>query len=275
MNEKPGYYAIIPSDVRYDKQLPQGAKLLYSEITALSNKNGYCWASNDYFAKLYSVSNSTIQSWLKSLEDKSYISRVIKYKSGSKEVEQRFISLNPHPENCTTPPRKLGYPHPENWQENNTSINKNIRASSTLESDFEKLWKLYPKKIGKKPALAAYKRVMSRKKNPATNRQIQDGIVAYRQLIKSKDTEKRFVKDGSTFFNQEAWNDYLEVVKEERDEQEARKPKFDPKKTAIAMYIDYNSPDRVLEEIQAQGIPINPEDAKRYIAEYDEGRQQA
>ncbi|EPC51928.1 putative replication protein, partial [Lacticaseibacillus paracasei subsp. paracasei Lpp7] len=158
---------------------------------------------------------------------------------------------------------------------NNTSINKNIRASSTLESDFEKLWKLYPKKIGKKPALAAYKRAMSRKKNPATNRQIQDGIVAYRQLIKIKGTEKRFVKDGSTFFNQEAWNDYLEVVKEERDEQEARKPKFDPKKTAIAMYIDYNSPDRVLEEIEAQGIPINPEDAIRYIAEYDEGRQQA
>ncbi|MFR6585067.1 MAG: helix-turn-helix domain-containing protein [Lacticaseibacillus rhamnosus] len=275
MNESPSYYAILPPDVRYDKQLPQGAKLLYSEITALSNKNGYCWASNDYFAKLYSVSNSTIQSWLKSLEDKSYISRVIKYKSGSKEVEQRFISLNPHPENCTTPPRKLGDPHPENWQENNTSINKNIRASSTLESDFEKLWKLYPKKIGKKPALAAYKRAMSRKKNPATNRQIQDGIVAYRQLINSKGTEKRFVKDGSTFFNQEAWNDYLEVVKEERDEQEARKPKFDPKKTAIAMYIDYNSLDRVLEEIKAQGIPIDPEDAKRYIAEYDERRQQA
>ncbi|MDK8379979.1 helix-turn-helix domain-containing protein [Lacticaseibacillus rhamnosus] len=275
MNESPSYYAIIPAGVRYDKQLPQGAKLLYSEITALSNKNGYCWASNDYFAKLYSVSNSTIQSWLKSLEDKSYISRVIKYKNGSKEVEQRFISLNPHPENCTPPPRKLGDPHPENWQENNTSINKNIRASSTLESDFEKLWKLYPKKIGKKPALAAYKRAMSRKKNPATNRQIQDGIVAYRQLINSKGTEKRFVKDGSTFFNQEAWNDYLEIVKEERDEQEARKPKFDPQQTAIAMYLDYNSLDRVLEEIEAQGIPIKPEDAKRYIAEYDERRQQA
>ena len=150
----------------------------------------------------------------------------------------------------------------------------NTRANSTLESDFEKLWKLYPKKIGKKPAFAAYKRAMTRKKNPATNRQIQDGIVAYRQLIKSKGTEKRFVKDGSTFFNQEAWNDYLEIVKEERDEQEARKPKFDPKKTAIAMYIDYNSLDRVLEEIQAQGIPINPEDAQRYIAEYDERRQQ-
>ena len=153
--------------------------------------------------------------------------------------------------------------------------NINTRANGTLESDFEKLWKLYPKKIGKKPALAAYKRVMSRKKNPATNRQIQDGIVAYRQLINSKGIEKRFVKDGSTFFNQESWNDYLEVVKEERDEQEARKPKFDPQQTAIAMYLDYNSLDRVLEEIKAQGIPIDPEDAKRYIAEYDERRQQA
>ena len=275
MNEKPGYYAILPPDVRYDKQLPQGAKLLYSEITALSNKNGYCWASNDYFAKLYSVSIGTIKSWLKCLEDNSYILRVIKYKSGSKEVEQRFISLAPRSENLPPSVRKLTHPRSENCPENNTSINKNIRASSTLESDFEKLWKLYPKKIGKKPALAAYKRAMSRKKNPATNRQIQDGIVAYRQLIKSKGTEKRFVKDGSTFFNQEAWNDYLEVVKEERNEQEARKPKFDPKKTAIAMYIDYNSPDRVLEEIKAQDIPINPEDAKRYIAEYDEGRQQA
>ena len=290
MNEKPGYYAIIPAGVRYDKQLPQGAKLLYGEITALTNKNGYCWASNDYFAKLYSVSNRTIKSWLKCLEDNSYIHRVVKYKNGSKEIEQRFISIAPrsenltpsaikstHPseENCPTSGRKLHHPSEENCPDNNTSINKNIRASSTLESDFEKLWKLYPKKIGKKPALAAYKRVMSRKKNPATNRQIQDGIVAYRQLINSKGTEKQFIKDGSTFFNQESWNDYLEVIKEEQEEQQARKPKFDPQKTAIAMYLDYNSLDRVLEEIKAQGIPIDPEDAKRYIAEYDERRQQA
>lgn len=275
MNESPSYYAILPPDVRYDKQLPQGAKLLYSEITALSNKNGYCWASNDYFAKLYSVSIGTIKSWLKCLEDNSYIHRVIKYKSGSKEVEQRFISLAPRSENLPPSVRKLTHPRSENCPDNNTSINKNIRASSTLESDFEKLWKLYPKKIGKKPALAAYKRAMTRKKNPTTNKAIQTGIVAYRKWLAEKGTEKQFIKDGSTFFNQESWNDYLEVIKEEQEEQQSRKPKFDPKKTAIAMYIDYNSPERVLEEIKAQGIPINPEDAKRYIAEYDERRQQA
>lgn len=277
MNESPSYYAIIPAGVRYDKQLPQGAKLLYSEITALSNKNGCCWAGDQYFMELYKVSQATIQRWLTSLKKNGYIDRTVKYKDGSKEIEKRYIRINAYPilKNENTYTQKCEYPILKNEQENTTSINKNIRASSTLESDFEKLWKLYPKKIGKKPALAAYKRVISRKKNPATNRQIQDGIVAYRQLINSKGTEKRFVKDGSTFFNQESWNDYLEVVKEERDEQEARKPKFDPKKTAIAMYIDYNSPERVLEEIKAQGIPIDPEDAKRYIAEYDERRQQA
>ena len=153
--------------------------------------------------------------------------------------------------------------------------NINTRANSTLDSDFEKLWKLYPKKVGKKPALAAYKRAMTRKKNPTTNKAIQTGIVAYRKWLAEKGTEKQFIKDGSTFFNQESWNDYLEVIKEEQEEQQARKPKFDPQKTAIAMYLDYNSLDRVLEEIKAQGIPIDPEDAKRYIAEYDEGRQRA
>ena len=278
MNETPNYYAIIPANVRYNNSIQQGAKLLYGEITALSNKTGCCWAGDQYFMGLYKVSQATIQRWLTSLEKNGYIDRTVKYKDGSKEIEKRYIRINAYPilKNENTYTQKCEYPILKNEQENNTSINNiNTRANSTLESDFEKLWKLYPKKIGKKPALAAYKRAMSRKKNPATNRQIQDGIVAYRQLIKSKGTEKRFVKDGSTFFNQEAWNDYLEVVKEEREEQEARKPKFDPKKTAIAMYIDYNSPDRVLEEIQAQGIPINPEDAKRYIAEYDEGRQQA
>lgn len=278
MDETPNYYAIIPANVRYNNSIQQGAKLLYGEITALSNKTGCCWAGDQYFMGLYKVSQATVQRWLTSLEKNGYIDRTVKYKDGSKEIEKRYIRINAYPilKNENTYTQKCEYPILKNEQENNTSINNiNTRANSTLESDFEKLWKLYPKKIGKKPAFAAYKRAMTRKKNPATNRQIQDGIVAYRQLIKSKGTDKRFVKDGSTFFNQEAWNDYLEVVKEEREEQEARKPKFDPQKTAIAMYLDYNSLDRVLEEIKAQGIPIDPEDAKRYIAEYDERRQQA
>ncbi|MGE9832701.1 conserved phage C-terminal domain-containing protein, partial [Ligilactobacillus salivarius] len=41
MNEKPGYYSILTANVRYDKRLKANEKLLFSEITALSNKYGY------------------------------------------------------------------------------------------------------------------------------------------------------------------------------------------------------------------------------------------
>ena len=46
------YYAIIPSTVRYDPDLKPSEKLLYGEITSLTNKMGYCFATNKYFADL-------------------------------------------------------------------------------------------------------------------------------------------------------------------------------------------------------------------------------
>ena len=59
-SEHPNYYAIIPANVRYDKTLRPNAKLLYGEITALSNTEGYCWATNSYFANLYDVESASI-----------------------------------------------------------------------------------------------------------------------------------------------------------------------------------------------------------------------
>ena len=93
MKEKPSYYAIIPAEVRYSKKLTPNAKLLYAEITALCNMNGKCIASTQYFCNLYNVSRSSVQNWLKLLEENGYISRVVKYKLGSREIESRSITL--------------------------------------------------------------------------------------------------------------------------------------------------------------------------------------
>ncbi len=87
----PSFYAIIPANVRYCKGLESGAKLLYGEITALSNAMGYCWASNEYFSNLYDVESRTIQRWIKSLTDLKFIFPVIE-NQGFKCYRKIFIS---------------------------------------------------------------------------------------------------------------------------------------------------------------------------------------
>ena len=93
MKEKKSYYAIIPANVRYDKNICANAKLLYGEITALCNEQGYCWARNKYFADLYGVSKTTISLWIKQLVDAGYILSQITYDVETKEILERSLSL--------------------------------------------------------------------------------------------------------------------------------------------------------------------------------------
>lgn len=88
-SETPSYYAILPAKVRYDKNLTLLQRLLYAEITALTNKEGYCWASNRYFANLYGKSAAYISQVLSGLEKKGYLDIVIDQASGN----QRAIYL--------------------------------------------------------------------------------------------------------------------------------------------------------------------------------------
>lgn len=91
MEEKPNYYAIIPANVRYDENLKLGEKMMYGEITALSNKTGTCYASNNYFARLYKVSPQAISKWIKSLEKYKYIT--ITYEKEGKLIVKRAIEM--------------------------------------------------------------------------------------------------------------------------------------------------------------------------------------
>lgn len=126
--EEPNYYAIIPANVRYDKRLIQGAKLLYGEITALSNQKGYCWASDGYFMKLYKVSRKTIQTWLKSLEDSGYISREVTYKEGSNEIDTRYIRFRSYPIH-----EKVNTPMHEKVTDNTTSFNTTVNNTNNIK----------------------------------------------------------------------------------------------------------------------------------------------
>jgi DnaD/phage-associated family protein len=120
------YYAIIPANVRYDKELINGAKLLYGEITALCNEKGYCWASNSYFSELYGVSKVTISKWINQLVEKGYLYSEIHYKEGSKEILNRYLKIVNDPIK-----EKLNTPIKEKFKENNTDINNTFNNSTT------------------------------------------------------------------------------------------------------------------------------------------------
>lgn len=89
MNDQPSYYSIITANVRYDNRLTDSEKLLFAEITSLSNKYGYCTASNNYFAKLYQVVKETISRRISKLQSLGYL-KVELVKQGN-EVKQRKI----------------------------------------------------------------------------------------------------------------------------------------------------------------------------------------
>lgn len=90
--DKKNYYAIIPANVRYNKRLSPLTRLIYGEITALSNEKGYCFATNAYFANLYSMSNVSISRCISELKEHNYI-RVV-YDIKEKNVDKRKIYIN-------------------------------------------------------------------------------------------------------------------------------------------------------------------------------------
>ena len=88
---EPGYYAVIPATVRYDKNLSPLTRLLYGEIGALARKEGYCWASNKYFAELYQVDERSIVRWIRDLEKAGHIA--VTYETKVKPNDTRYLYI--------------------------------------------------------------------------------------------------------------------------------------------------------------------------------------
>lgn len=129
--EQPSYWAVLPAKVRYATDLSEFQKLLFAEITALSNKYGYCTAGNEYFAGLYGKGKDRISKSINDLYAKGYVSIFVEKKKGNirKIVAQDLDRLKEDilgggiVENSNRYSRKLQYPYSTFLQHNNTSNN--------------------------------------------------------------------------------------------------------------------------------------------------------
>lgn len=219
LKEKPSYYAILPATIRYDETIIPNAKILYAEITSLTDKKGYCWANNGYFAQLYNVSKITVSKWISQLEKKGYIETNILYKESTKEVDSRYIKIIKYPisEKVNTYMRNDLYPISEIAKDNNTSINniyikkKYIKKKNKIndlkiyEERFEEFWKKYPKKRNKSKCLDWY---LKNKPDEELHGQILLSIVFASSEDDWKKSNYQYAPYPSTFLNQKRWEDF-------------------------------------------------------------------
>ena len=123
-NPNPAYYSILTADVRYSKELSDFEKLLFSEISALTQKDGYCTASNAWLASLYGKTKETISRCISKLKKLGFI-EVVEVWNDKKEVILRKVYLL----------TKTSTGIDENVKENNTRINNTSRNNTSIKRD--------------------------------------------------------------------------------------------------------------------------------------------
>lgn len=146
---KPGLYAVIPSFVRYSKKLVPGAKLLYGEVTAISEYTGLCFEPNHFFANLYDTTNRTVQNWICQLVDMKFLFRVYiidDQKNTHRVLSPYFECINEfNPEGCTktftlqnTPHEEIFTPTPMKKSSPPSILsNTNTITNTTIVSDID------------------------------------------------------------------------------------------------------------------------------------------
>ncbi len=148
MAEKPNYYGIIPAKVRYAKINPM-ARLIYCEITALSNVRGYCHAGNKYFADCFEISPETVSRCISTLSEHNFI-RIEYDTKGAKVIERRIFALVDPLTKTSTVDENVNHAVDEsvnrtvdeNVKENITSINITRENRENQESSHPKTNKI-------------------------------------------------------------------------------------------------------------------------------------
>ena len=226
---KPAFWAVLPAAVRYDEELPPNAKLLYAEISSLTDRCGYCYASNEYFMRLYSLSERTIRRLISELARLGYIS--IADGSGGKDRRKIYAGVNPLAHNPDKNVREPGQNLPGNPDKNvphnkkeNKKENNPPKAPQGAGADFvpkeapdwkperfSAFWNFYPLHKSKQATIRAWDKL-----KPSDELLAVIGKALMRQIAEKKQEAERSRKPfewkiyASTYLNGARWTDEAE-----------------------------------------------------------------
>ncbi len=278
----------IPAIVAHDKVLLKKAPkaiLLFGEIYSMLNVTGKFYMSNNTLAERLDCSRQSIINYINLLKKQGYIETENVTDTETKAITGRMITLGEVVKqnllgwsNEFDGGSKTGFTQRKHSNRTSNTNDQNSKNSSQsgikqLEEDFNKLWKLYPRKEGKKKAFEAYKRAI---KNGTTNKEIQTGIVNYLTQIKVQRTNKQYIKQGSTWFNGECWNDEYNVGQEKSPVNPKTVPSSAPAERTVADL------EREQRESRRDAFPIqykehpewfNEETIKNILEEFPELRE--
>ena len=94
---------------------------------------------------------------------------------------------------------------------------KNNMLISDYEAEFEEIWKSYPKKVGKVNAMKSY---VKARKEGTTKEEVEAGLKEYIAYLEHEKTESKYIKHGSSWFNQHGWVDKYDYTKKKHFENE-------------------------------------------------------
>lgn len=213
-------FTMFPDFIKSDKRVTNLAKMIYSDIYTIATQGKEFFASNAWLAERYATTESTASRAVRNLVECGYIN-VSMNVGGDKKVIKRVIKLSTEQkelgknDNLAKMPSSSKQKRLDELSKNaqgnispNISTNKHAQSEISLESDFEKLWKLYPRKKDKARAFKSYKKAI---KDGVTNKEIQTGIVNLKREISLKGTDIKYVPYGSTWFNGKQWEDDYET----------------------------------------------------------------
>lgn len=206
-------FTIIRNSIFKDYTLSAKAKGVACQLLSLPPTWDY---SVKGLVQLFDDGEASIRNALTELENHGYLRRE-QDRSEGKFGKIKYIitdmlkSEKPYAEN----PQAV-FPQADNSvAENHAQLNTNesITKESTTElsntiqlinTEFENLWSMYPKKQGKVDACKHYQKA---RKSGTTYEEVGQGIQAYVNYIKANGIDVQYVKMGSTFFSQKSWGD--------------------------------------------------------------------